>query len=220
MIRFPHGAKRFRPVGRTRSRELRADTGSPSGIDNGGSDHAGARPMPAVLASDSAAARWAANSGGMSPAAVPLVETVAVANTSTTNHQTVVMAERHTEGALFTTWITAEGDRRDHAVTDEAVASRWKARRPAYEAVCGYSVWPVAMESPPGPYCPHCLTRLRSHALTSDVAQRRRRAQFDFRPNILVRILRRGASAPKRQGDDSHTTRTVQSGRPRRMLHP
>lgn len=152
--------------------------------------------MPALPAAGSAADQWTASSGGMSSATVPLVETMAPMNTFMLGRQTAVMMVRHTDATLFTTWITADEDRRDHAVTDEAVDFRWKSRNPAYKAVCGYSVWPIAMESPPGPYCPRCLAYLRSRA--TQYATQSSRASGDFRPNWLTRVVRRVVSELKR----------------------
>ena len=54
-------------------------------------------------------------------------------------------------------WMTCALDRREHAVCDAAVAAGHSQRRGVYRAVCGRTVMPTSLTSPPGRRCDNCV---------------------------------------------------------------
>ncbi|MGH3625102.1 MAG: hypothetical protein ACRDQ5_25495 [Sciscionella sp.] len=95
---------------------------------------------------------------------------------------------------LWTTWHTCSVDGRDHAVTDEEMATRMAEDAGHYTAVCMHDVLVTPMICPPGPRCRRCVAFLRAQAATRTGEQRP--AHQHRRPGVLRRILHRAGRSP------------------------
>lgn len=72
---------------------------------------------------------------------------------------------------LFITWFTNGADRHSHAVTDEEAGHGYRTGTDP-EALCGSTVTPMPLITPPGPRCPRCEQYLHARATMTDFALR------------------------------------------------
>jgi hypothetical protein len=63
---------------------------------------------------------------------------------------------------LWISWMTCGMDGQEHAVTDEQAVAGLKLGRGVYDAVCGWTISPLAMTGPPGRRCAHCCIFVRA----------------------------------------------------------
>jgi hypothetical protein len=94
----------------------------------------------------------------------------------------------HDNPALSTIWLTTTIDQTghtDHAVPHEELATR----SGSYTAVCGATIYPTSMMTPPGPQCTRCATNLE----TTAQQQRSQHSPTNrYKPSRFLRILWRG----------------------------
>lgn len=100
---------------------------------------------------------------------------------------------------LFITWFTSAADEHSHAVTDERAARGYRTGTDPH-AICGATVTPVPMTTPPGPRCVSCERFARARATMTDFAQRieppRRRRSSWLRRLFCPKPPARSSSPP------------------------
>lgn len=88
---------------------------------------------------------------------------------------------------LFTTWFTSSADGHGHAVTDEEAHRSYRTGTDP-SAVCGHTVTPTPLITPPGPRCPRCKRYLLAHTPTTNLNPRAHLPR-PRRPSWLRRLL-------------------------------
>jgi len=83
-------------------------------------------------------------------------------------------------------WITAQVDTTEHAVTDQAHAIGMDAGKGIYEALCGTSFRSACMDIGPLRQCPSCLRVVRARASLRNFEER---ITEHRRPGWLSRLL-------------------------------
>jgi len=115
-----------------------------------------------------------------------------------------------TLGTNRVSWITAELDRNEHAVDDDAQLAGMTTGRGVYSAICGTTFHPASMAIGPVARCATCVRILHARSQLRDLNHR----MISRQPRWLSRIGCRGT--PKRNGDHGRHAKSASTGEPQR----
>lgn len=107
-------------------------------------------------------------------------------------------------------WITAELDRNEHAVDDDAQLAGMTTGRGVYSAICGATFHPASMAVGPVARCATCVRILHARAQLRDLNHRMTSRQPRWRSRIGCR------GTPKRNGDHGRHAKSALPAEPHR----